>query len=332
MTVIAGEHDDWVEGSGHADLLQGDNADQFQNDTLGGNDVVIGGLGNDDVEGEGGDDILVGEASGTDRNHGGLGWDWMTYYGQTVGVTSDWAFNRVFEPNNPLPSRFDLLEALSGGSGNDILRGPIVEPDDLAPSEIELNKATEAAFARIGGLTEMLRPVIQVGGSRSRWGTSRSRSCEVRRRQTSTACTRSIIGGPGSDIVEGRGGNDYLDGDAMLRVRLTDGTNFWDSARRLQSRGVRRHARPGRRSTSCATSSYDAEARGHRHRVLRQRVRGVHDHADRPARFGLLAGGAHAVAEAEESDGVDVIRGFERLQFRTAAPQLSADGTQLGVL
>jgi len=45
-----------------------------------------------------------------------------------------------------------------------------------------------------------------------------------------------MIGGPGSDIVEGRGGNDYLDGDAMLRVRLSapgvggGATVFYDTA------------------------------------------------------------------------------------------------------
>jgi hypothetical protein len=60
---------------------------------------------------------------GTDRHLGNLGFDWLTYYGQTTGVTSDWAFNRVFETQNQLASRFDLLEALSGGSGTRTARG-----------------------------------------------------------------------------------------------------------------------------------------------------------------------------------------------------------------
>jgi hypothetical protein len=64
--------------------------------------VVIGRLGNDDIEGEGGDDVIVGANVGTDRHLGNLGFDWLTYYGQTADVTSDWAFNRVFETQNQL--------------------------------------------------------------------------------------------------------------------------------------------------------------------------------------------------------------------------------------
>ncbi len=44
-TPIANEGDDWLEGGPHADLLIGDNSQQFQNDEIGGDDVLIGGPG-----------------------------------------------------------------------------------------------------------------------------------------------------------------------------------------------------------------------------------------------------------------------------------------------
>ena len=44
-----------------------------------------------------------------------------------------------------------------------------------------------------------------------------------------------LVGNGVGNVLYGQGGNDYLDGDAMLRVRLTDGTNFYDSAAQLQA-------------------------------------------------------------------------------------------------
>jgi len=327
MTVVGGEHDDWVEGSGHADLLQGDNADQFQNDTLGGNDVVAGRLGNDDVEGEGGDDILIGNATGTDRHHGGLGWDWITYYGTNVGITADWAFNRVFEPNNPLPSRFDLLEAMSGGSGSDILRGPIANPDDLSESEIELNKATEEALGRIAGLKEMLRPVIQVDGEPLALGDFSLNFMRGAPEADADGVHKIVIGGPGNDIIEGRGGNDYLDGDKMLRVRLTDGTNFYDSASQLQARVFAGTLDPG--TIDIVRDIVDDPNAGSSMDTA-QYANAFAEYEITPV--GPLGSGYWRIehvgaAEPEESDGVDVIHGFERLQFLDGCAEISEDGT-----
>ncbi|MDL5352751.1 peroxidase family protein [Microbacterium sp. zg-YB36] len=327
MTVIGGEHDDWVEGSGHADLLQADNADQFQNDTLGGNDVVAGRLGNDDVEGEGGDDILIGNSGGTDRHHGGLGWDWLTYYGSSVGITADFAFNRVFEPNNPLPSRFDLLEALSGGSGNDTLRGPIAEPDDLSESEIELNQATEEAIDRIPGLSEMLRPVIQVDGEPVALGDFSLPFLRGTPEGDVDGVHKLIIAGPGSDMVEGRGGDDFLDGDKMLRVRLTDGTNFYNSASQLQSRVFAGTLDPGainivRDIVDDPNADLSTDTAYYANAFAEYTITPI----------GPLGSGYWRVShvgaeEPEESNGNDVLHGFERLQFLNGCAELSEDGT-----
>ncbi|WP_092919148.1 peroxidase family protein [Agrococcus baldri] len=318
MTVFGGEQHDWVEGGSHADLLQGDNADQFQNDTLGGNDVVIGGLGNDDIEGEGGDDILIGSAVGTDRHLGNIGFDWLTYYGQTADVTSDWQFSRVFEPNNPLPSRFDLLEALSGGAGSDTLRGPLVEADDVAASEIPLHRATQESLDLIDGLEALLRPT----------GAAYDYAAPLMRDTPpidADGVSMIIIGGPGNDSIEGRGGNDYLDGDAMLRVQLEDTTTGerFDSAQGLQARVFAGTLNPGDidivreivmdpdAATSSDTSVYNNP---------------MSSYTVTPLPDGYWQIQHTLVDEAEESDGTDVIRGFERLQFSDGCAVLNDAG------
>ena len=316
MTVIGGEHDDWVEGSGHADLLQGDNADQFQNDVIGGNDVVIGRLGNDDIEGEGGDDVLIGAAVGTDRHLGNIGFDWLTYYGQTLNVTSDWSFTRTADPNNPLPSRFDQLEALSGGAGNDTLRGPLVEADDIAPSEIPLHKATEETLQLVDGLTEMLRPTVEVNGEQVALGDFSLPIMRSTPDLDADGVHKVMIGGPGSDTIEGRGGNDYLDGDAMLRVQLENtitGQRF-DSAAQLQSAVFAGTLNPGDidivREIVYDESTTAIDTAFYRNSFESYTITQVG-----PAGSGYWRVEHTQVAEAEESDGVDVIRGFERLQF-----------------
>jgi len=241
MIVFGGEHDDWVEGSNSGgELLQGDNADQAQNDTLGGDDVVIGRLGNDDVEGEGGDDVLVGEGTGTDRYLGNIGYDWLTYYGQSAGVTSDWAFNRVLDPAippNPLAARFNLMEALSGGAGNDTLRGAQTDGGDIPAEEIPLHKLTEEALAALPGFATMLRPAGHADYA--------ARFIQLGEDGPGLA-NEVIIGGPGSDTVEGRTGDDFIDGDSYLRVQLDyNGERFNSASGQLQARVFSGEINPG---------------------------------------------------------------------------------------
>ncbi|MCD2442567.1 cell wall-binding repeat-containing protein [Agromyces sp. SYSU K20354] len=325
-TVIGGEHEDWVEGSSHADLLQGDNADQFQNDVIGGNDVVMGRLGNDDIEGEGGDDVLIGAAVGTDRHLGNIGFDWLTYYGQTQPVTSDWSFTRTTDPNNPLPSRFDQLEALSGGAGNDTLRGPLVEADDIAPSEIPLHKATEETLAMVDGLTEMLRPTVEVNGVQVALGDFSLPILRSTPDLDADGVHKLMIGGPGSDTIEGRGGNDYLDGDAMLRVQLENtvtGQRF-DSAAQLQAAVFNGTLNPGDieivREIVYDESPDAVDTAFYRNPFASYTITQVG-----PAGSGYWRVEHTQVGEAEESDGVDVIRGFERLQFADGCATLNAE-------
>ncbi|MGI9332944.1 MAG: peroxidase family protein, partial [Gammaproteobacteria bacterium] len=196
--VFGGEGDDWIEGdsatAGQADLLQGDNGDPFGLSTIIGNDVLIGGAGNDDHDAESGDDIMVG-SSGIERFEGQLGFDWVTYKDDQAGIEADMNLRQFENPVVP-PSpdafleRFDLVEGLSGSHFNDVLRGDSADAVLMQGHEL-------TNFGLITGLQELVGAGVTefTGGN-------------------------IIIGGDGSDVIEGRGGNDIIDGDAWLNVRL----------------------------------------------------------------------------------------------------------------
>ena len=109
-----------------------------------------------------------------------------------------WATSRQPTPRN-IPAAFQDsfidVEALSGGAGNDILRG-----DDRATLDTVTAGASDALvssdLAKVQGLSTLL-------GSATSW--SGGISCRWR----------------GDDTLEGGGGNDLIDGDATLRVQLS---------------------------------------------------------------------------------------------------------------
>jgi Ca2+-binding RTX toxin-like protein len=202
---FGGAGDDWLEGSDSpASVLVGDENNQFQNDPNGGHDVYLAGPGDADFDMEGGDDIMVGNVLPTHRFEGMLGFDWVTYRGETIPVDADMLVSglfAVFPDINELRDRFDLTEGLSGSANNDILRGDNRGPVELANGAFgtvpDGHVLTAAGIARISGLAGILRP----GATEFRGG-------------------NIILGGAGSDLIEGRGGDDILDGDRWLNVQL----------------------------------------------------------------------------------------------------------------
>ncbi|SDS43299.1 peroxidase family protein [Microterricola viridarii] len=309
MIVFGGEGNDWVEGGKHGDLLQGDNGNQFQNDTTGGADVVIGGSGNDDVEGEGGDDILVGQALGTDRYLGNLGFDWLTYYGTKMPVTADMMVNRLTAPGAiAVRARFDQLEALSGGSGDDTLRGSRKLPDEYRDTDAVLEKATEASLDLVAGLEALLRP----GGGHEDYAL---RFMDNPLALDSDGVSNILIGGAGNDTIEGREGDDFLDGDAYLRtqlVHLPTGQKF-DSARELHAAIFAGEINPGdidiERAIEVdqATDSIDTVVY-----LGSMSEYSITETVPGSGYYRVLHAGA---AEPEESEGADIVRNFERIQF-----------------
>jgi Ca2+-binding RTX toxin-like protein len=207
-TVFGNEGNDWIEGGNQADLLQGDMGDPFQASRVLGHDVIIGGGGNDDYDSESGDDIMVSDG-GTERHEGMLGFDWVTYKGDTSGVNADMFFTGLLPPApgpDALRDRFDLTEGLSGWRFNDVLRGSnatVVELSAIDATSGFTNSLDAAGIARINGLAA----ILPVGA-------------------TSFDAGNIILGGDGSDTIEGRGGNDIIDGDRWLNVRINIHANL----------------------------------------------------------------------------------------------------------
>ncbi|MEV1290056.1 peroxidase family protein [Micromonospora sp. NPDC049679] len=213
-TVFGGGGDDWQEGGNANDLLQGDSGAVFFDDLNDpGHDVLIGDSGEDDYDAEGGDDIMVA-GPGIERNHGAFGFDWSTHARDPQAANSDLTIAIAAGPIQ-LADRYLLTEGLSGWDRDDILKG-----DDLVPSDPDAelgggpgrNNLDAAGIARINGLGALLPP-----GTGS-WGEG-----------------NIIIGGSGSDVIEGRGANDIIDGDRWLNVRLSVRTNPADPATETRS-------------------------------------------------------------------------------------------------
>ena len=191
--ILGGDGNDWLEGGGQADLLQGGNANPFETDTGGGHDVLIGNGGADALNAEGGDDIIVA-GSGVNRYEGMLGFDWVTHYNNSQVVASDLERTELLPPTiDPLASRFDLVEGLSGWTGDDDLKGDsrVADIADIGGNTLEA-----PGIALIDGLAGLL-PV----GTTSFEG-------------------NILLGGAGSDTLQGRGDDDILDGNSWLRVQI----------------------------------------------------------------------------------------------------------------
>ncbi|MET1042798.1 MAG: peroxidase family protein [Microbacteriaceae bacterium] len=303
--VFGGEDDDWIEGGGGADLLQGDNANQFQNDPNGGNDVVHGGSGNDDMEGEGGDDILVGRPLGVDRHEGALGYDWVTYYGSAIGVDADLKFGVLQRPDvQAVRDRYDLVEALSGGSGNDILRGIGSAVDDASDSDSDRHKMTQETLTLIDGLEPLLRPGPDHEDYALRFMANPLPT-------DTEGVNNLLVGGSGSDIIEGRGGDDFIDGDAYLRVQLeADGQRF-DTAEQLRVAVFNQQVNPG--SIDIVREIVIDQEDG----VVDTAVyaQSVEDYTITDLGNGYTRIEHTGVNAPAESEGADILRNVEILQF-----------------
>jgi Ca2+-binding RTX toxin-like protein len=227
--IAGNEGDDWLEGGGGADLVQGDNANGFQNDPNGGHDVLFGGSGNDDLDSEGGDDIMIASA-GTDRHEGMLGFDWVTHKGDPNAANADMD-NTVFQPpvSANFLDRYDLVEGLSGWNRNDILRGTGRQDEGLGTGEG--HELTQAHLDRISGLRALL------GG-----GADPVYAAPFMSPNTSNDI---ILGGGGSDLIEGRAGDDFIDGSASLNVQLMVGNQRFDSLDQLRNAVFAGSIKPG---------------------------------------------------------------------------------------
>lgn len=210
--LLGNEGDDWMEGGDGFDVLNGDNSELFFNSTIKGHDVLIAGENENDFDAESGDDIMV-QGESVMRNEGMFGFDWAIHKGNRVAADSDMRipiFTNVAD--DILRDRFDQTEGLSGWIHNDILRGD----DRGSGEEIEVefdmtnHELTWAGVDRIDGLKELLGNLL-----------SQEPGAGVDRESvTAFKAGNILIGGDGHDVIEGRGGDDFIHGDAWLNVRI----------------------------------------------------------------------------------------------------------------
>ncbi|SDS37767.1 Fibronectin type III domain-containing protein [Friedmanniella luteola] len=216
--------DDWIQGGSGQDLLIGDHGAPFFDDpaqTQPGNDVFVGQVGENDYDAEGGDDIMAANAA-VDRYAGAAGFDWVNHQYDTVGADDDMNINRVL-PGTPLPivvnrDRWQEVEASSGSALDDVIRG-----DDLVPSTVGGGGFTgcdvldQTGIDRVAGLGDLVpaptTPLAPVEAA------SAPGQCPLD--GPVWGAGNILLGGLGSDTLQGRGGDDVLDGDRSLRVRIS---------------------------------------------------------------------------------------------------------------
>ncbi len=338
--------DDWVQGGAGTDALVGDHGAPFFDDpgqVTPGNDVLVGQAGNDKYDAEGGDDIMSSNPA-IDELGGFGGFDWATHQYDTVGADDDMNINRTQAGNSPSVVNRDSwqeTEAVSGSSFDDVIRG-----DDSVPSTLGGGGFTgcdvldRAGVDRIQGLAALLPdhfttqagPVIAA---------SRAGFCPIS--GPVWGAGNILLGGAGSDTLEGRGGDDIIDGDRALTVRISLRTDPADPATEIGSTDLLEHP---------LTGSFGAEHPG---MTLEQAVftglvdpedlvivRQIDDPTPAPGTVdtavfsdvradydcitdgvvtspcGLTSTGATTQVVHEHgagADGVDTIRNIERLQF-----------------
>lgn len=218
--LLGNEGDDWIEGGGGFDTTAGDNSELFFNSTIIGHDVMFAGSEEHDFDAESGDDIMVQGAS-VMRNEGMLGFDWSIHKGNAEAADSD-LLVPIFTTDQAdiLRDRFDAVEALSGWDKNDVLRGDNrgdagdggAEPGTgLAGAENTMvgHELTHGGIDRINGLRALIGNLADpVNASAFEGGVAFDDG-------------NILLGGSGSDTIEGRGGNDIIDGDSWLNVRIS---------------------------------------------------------------------------------------------------------------
>ena len=214
--------DDYQEGGNQPDLMIGDSSNLFflDDSQKPGSDILVGQGGDDDYDMEGGDDIGV-SGPGIEKVAGASGFDWEIGIGDPQPTDMDLAI-----PLAPLDilqvgvrDKFNEVEALSGGDLNDILRG-----DDVVPSEvggagfIGCDVLDQDGLDRIEGLDALVptldTPLADVVG------VSASLDCPILNGPV-WGDGNILLGGAGSDLIEGRGADDIIDGDKYLNVRLS---------------------------------------------------------------------------------------------------------------
>ncbi|TWH32175.1 MULTISPECIES: peroxidase family protein [unclassified Aminobacter] len=227
MDFLLGEAgDDWIEGGDRFDTLAGENSELFFNSSIKGNDVLNGQSGDTDYDAEAGDDIMF-QGTGIQRSNGMAGFDWGIHKDDPNPANSDLGIP-IFANQEAfiLRDRFDLVEGLSGWKHDDTLTGRVVPvntrveatgtaaiPAPGQPLYAYSNALLERNVELIDGLDKL------VGHLTAYEEVGRDGVAEMVLFETADA-SDMILGGGGSDRIKGLAGNDIIDGDKWLNVRI----------------------------------------------------------------------------------------------------------------
>lgn len=200
--LLGNEGNDWIEGGNGFDGVTGDNSELFFNSPIIGHDVLFGQGDETDYDAESGDDIMSSAGGTVIRYNGMFGFDWGIAKNDSAGVNFD--LRPAVLPILPakiLRDRFDLVEAASGWNYDDHLDG---DDRDGTAGIFDDHVLTADGIARITNLGNLVNPAIMTYGLAN--NTFRNGNI--------------LLGGDGNDSLQGHGGNDILDGDAWLNVRI----------------------------------------------------------------------------------------------------------------
>ncbi len=228
--LMGNEGDDWIEGGEGFDSLSGENSQLFFNSIIIGHDVLDG-QGNDtDYDGESGDDIMV-QGPGIQRNNGMLGFDWVIQKGDPNDGEIDLGISRFLtQPALTLRDRNDSVEAASGWKHDDTLIGteqPTGAVGDPAggivggpPTDSMLLSQNVALIDGLEALLKLTPAALRgqtVGGGATPFAALAPDTTVFDPQNGGDI----LLGGAGSDTFTGRAGNDIIDGDRWLNVRIS---------------------------------------------------------------------------------------------------------------
>ncbi|GAA3323995.1 hypothetical protein GCM10017711_14030 [Paeniglutamicibacter sulfureus] len=300
--VRGDEGDDWIDGGTNADLLVGDLSGTAQNDPgmyHGGHDVLVGRTGNNDHDAEGGDDVMVG-GPGADRFHGMLGFDWVTYDKTTHPVRADLDPVQIVPGvESSIVDRYDEVEAFSGFDGDDVVRGVRNRDAFEDPQRDKIgygHRLTQAQLDRVTGLRDLLG-----GGEQPVYALP---FLDGQAFEAEDMNNNLILGGGGSDLIEPRRGENFVDGDAWLDVNIALGDERSDTLEPFIERIFDRAINPSEltieRKIQIATGGSDTV------------VYGINA---AEAQLEALPGNMVRVTTTGNDASVDVLRNIEQLQF-----------------
>ncbi len=339
--------DDWIQGGSGQDLLQGDHAAPFFDDPAEaqpGNDVFVGQVGENDYDAEGGDDIMSQNAA-VDRNAGAGGWDWAIHQYDTVGADDDMSINN-FLVGAPIQvvvnrDRWQETEADSGSPFNDIIRGTNDVHSTIGGGGFTgCDVLDPAGVARVAGLAALLPP-------QASWT---STAAQVANASAAGVCPLAdgpvwgegdiLLGGGGSDTLEGRAGDDIIDGDKALRVRISVRTDPADPTTEIGTTDLMEGTAfpggtfgPNTAGETLQKAVFDGDVDPGNLVIVREIVDAPAGDAGTDTAVFSGARGAYnltvrngvaTVTDTAGTDGVDTLRGIEKLQFTDQTVTLSA--------